>query len=459
MKKIHFTTILFSLVLLFSGCEKFTDLQPKGKNLLDRVSDLDLLLNYWYGRLSVLRAEEAAILINDTYPRERIANLIANPTKTLNSVLITWDEETDRAALTASSDAYSTFYSIIGKIANPVLLQIDHASGDKVLAKHLKAEAYVLRAYFHYLAVNFFAKAYDPETAATDPGIPYAREHDLLSVHNQKYTVQKVYDLILEDLHAALELNSLPDKPINIMRVGKSFAYAALAKVYMSMRKFDEAYTAAGNALAVNNTIYDHRPLSTFRRPDMSCPEDLFYATANYLLLIGLTPELTSSYESGSVFYNKVGKMNAQGPASFGLPIHVLFSNATYLNGSGLTTVDMYLVQAECKIRSGAVSEAMGILNHVREYRVDPKTYAPLEAANATEAFNILKGIVRQENWYGCKRFINLKRWNTEDAYKETIRKTLLGVDYELKPDSPLWIFPFPQNATAFNPHLTQNYD
>ena len=49
-------------------------------------------------------------------------------------------------------------------------------------------------------------------------------------------------------------------------------------------------------------------------------------------------------------------------------------------------------------------------------------------------------------------------RWNTEDAYKETLRKNLLGQEFELRPDSPLWIFPFPQNATNYNPNLTQNY-
>jgi hypothetical protein len=99
----------------------------------------------------------------------------------------------------------------------------------------------------------------------------------------------------------------------------------------------------------------------------------------------------------------------------------------------------------------------MNILNDLRAKRVDP--YAPLAAANGAEAFAILKQVSHAEGWLGPRNFINLKRWNTEDAYKATIRKTLLGVNYELRPDSPLWVFPFPMNATAYNPNLTQNYE
>jgi hypothetical protein len=118
----------------------------------------------------------------------------------------------------------------------------------------------------------------------------------------------------------------------------------------------------------------------------------------------------------------------------------------------------MYLTKAECLIRKGEIFDAVNILNDIREKRIMSAEYVPAEAANATEAFALLKRISRTENWHGCKNFINMKRWNTEDAYKETLRKTLLNADYELAPDSPLWVFPFPQNATGFNPNLTQNY-
>jgi hypothetical protein len=366
-------------------------------------------------------------------------------------------------------------------VANPVLLMADAATGDRDMANRFKAEAYVLRAYFHYLAVNIFAKAYDPATAATDGGVPYVKERDLLSVSSHKYTVQEVYDLILEDLQAAFDLQIspdkvtsgdgkvLPDKSVNPMRVGKAFAHAVEAKVRMSMHDFPGAEAAANRSLAIQNVVEDHRdnlesgfdmfgtPGMYFTRPEMQSPEDLFYAGAVYLLLNALPAELGAAFEPGHIFYNSVGKVNAYATAYYGIPgIDVLFAQGTYLNPAGLSTVDMILTLAECKIRSGAVGEAMDILNDLRAKRVEP--YSPIPTTNAADAFALLKRITRTETWFGCKHFISLKRWNTEDAYKETLRKTLLCVDFELRPVSPLWIFPFPQNAVGYNENLTQNY-
>lgn len=449
------------LALLTTACGKFTDVDPKGQNLLGKVSDLDQLLNFQFaGGNAELEMNNATVLINDLYIRGRnVPNFVNDTVKTLIPVLLKWDETGDRAKLTLSDVQYEYFYSIIGKVANPVLLMADAASGDRATATRFKAEAYVLRAYFHYLAVNFFAKAYNPATAATDGGVPYVKEHDLLSVPNHKYTVQEVYDFILEDLQAAHDLNVLPDRPVNPMRVGKAFAHAVEAKARMSMHDFPGAEAAANAALTIRNTVEDHHDnlvAGTFTRLEMESPEDYFYGGSVQLALTALTPELSATFEPGSIFYNKIAKVNAYGPAFYGLPIDVLLANTAFLNPGGLSTVDMYLILAECKIRSNDVSGAMTVLNDLRAKRVDP--YAPLAAANVTEAFAILKRVSRAEGWFGPRNFINLKRWNTEDDYKATIRKTLLGVDYELRPDSPLWIFPFPANATAYNPNLTQNY-
>ena len=253
MKKI--TTYTIALLLTLFGCAEFTEIEPKGKNLLGTVADLDQLLNYRYAG-GTLAINEFSVLVNDLYPQlENIPNMISAPVKTLNSILLTWDDTEDRAALTQMDYSYEGFYSIIGKVANPVLLMADAAEGDRDLANRLKAEAYVLRAYFHYLLVNIFAKAYDPATAAMDGGIPYAKENDQLSAPNPKYTVQKVYDFILDDLQAAHDLNALPNEPANLMRVGKAFAYAVEAKVRMSMRDFPGAATAAANALAIRSTV------------------------------------------------------------------------------------------------------------------------------------------------------------------------------------------------------------
>ena len=43
---------IYSLLLFFgligAGCSDFTEIDPKGKNTLNRMEDLDLVLNYTY---------------------------------------------------------------------------------------------------------------------------------------------------------------------------------------------------------------------------------------------------------------------------------------------------------------------------------------------------------------------------------------------------------------------------
>lgn len=469
-------------VCLICGCSDFTEIEPKGKSTLSRVEDLNLVLNHEY----YVRLEALSVLINDVYPQVvNIPNLLDESIKTLNGIAATWDETTDRAALTQSDYKYTGLYEVIGKVANPVLLNADQAEGDRTLANRYKAEALVLRAWCHYLLVNIYAKAYEPATAATDPGIMYVLDsEDITATPNEKRTVAKVYELILADLDAALDLKSLavnPDK----MRVGLPFAHAVKAKVLMSMRDYDGAFAAAGEALKLKNTIDDYndkvvtntdyaafgKTFQEFTREYLTCEEELF-ETPYFFFYTPFSPEFWEDVEEHHVFRSYL----ITDDMIFGIPmyggqfngVHVpfLMNMKMYYSPLGLTTVDMYLVQAECLIREGKTGDAMDLLNIIREKRVVTGNWQEVSASTPEEAFEWLRKISRTENFFTPKNFINLKRWNTEGAYAKTLHKTYSytagteerEVSYELRPDSPLWIYPFPQNATNLNPNLTQNY-
>lgn len=514
MKKTYIgIAVVLSSLLLASGCGKWTDIEPKGTNMLQKVSDLDMLFNYKFTGMAFSLERTACVVTGDLYPgMTNVYELITQPeVGPVRSALYMWDETIDRKVATETDDTYTTLYGVIGQICNPVLMRADEASGDRAMGDRLKAEAYVLRAWFHYILVNLYAKAYDPATAAEDGGIPYSRETDPITVPNAKYTVQQVYDFIMEDLDAAFELNSLASPGKNRMRVNSAFAHAVKAKVLMSMRDYDGAYQAAAASLAIENTVDDHNtkliyeasrydyktgvsgPGYSFTRPEMSSSEDLFYASYVYLLFIGISPEMGASFEPGNIFFNHVNKSSGRG--YWGMNIDMLFDQDVYLNPGGLSTVDMYLVQAECLIRKGdaaSIQSAMDIINMIRRHRVATEVYAattaandtadkidpadfysPLSAATTAEAQVYLKQMVHAENWYGPKRYINMKRWNTETDWKETLTKHVECVfdddgdgtvdrseefNYSLSPESTIWIFPFPSKSTGLNANITQNY-
>jgi tetratricopeptide (TPR) repeat protein len=475
MKKILYT-IAIVLVGVLTSCEKFTEIEPKGRNLLSSANDLDLLLNNYYDGFYIARTANLTSTIYFT----NIGNLKNDPIKTFNNAIVFWDESIDRAALRPSCNIYGPIYSAIGKICNPVISRADAVKDDPFLAERYKAEAYVLRAWFHYLAVNVFAKAYNPATAATDGGVPYLLETDLNSEPSKKYTVAEVYELILKDLNNAFKSNALLNEGVNPQRVGKSFAYAVQAKVLLSMRKFDQALVAAGASLAINSQLDDHNTMLVdypvtgvspnpkgWARPRFSSKEDLFTTPCN-LGLIWFAPEILAQFDPNSVLYNymptqvNIPFAGDYGKSYFGMPgekaVWTGSGTASEVSSAGLTSVDMRLAEAECLMRANNLTMAKEKLEDIRKKRIITSRYTASAATTKAEIFALLKQLSRSENFYTFKDMIDLKRWNTEPEFAADLRRTILGETYTLRPQSPLWIYPFPQNATSFNSQLTQNY-
>lgn len=501
------------LIAVLGGCSDFTDITPKGQSILNKVEELELLLNDEY---SQLQSWEPMYLVNDNIPMQNVIDLITRHEEgipSVESVLLTWDESVDRTDITQDPQQfmYGAFYGIIGRIANPIIANVDNATGSSSKAAQIKAEAYVLRAYFHYLAVVFYAKAYNPATAANDGGVPYMFEDFSINELAVKSTVQEVYDFILKDLDAAFALDALPENPAR-MRVGKAFAYAVRAKVLMTMRDYAGADGAASASLAINDQLLDHRnnrlaiPMPPFDIPFFDRPkfnsEELLYQMSSFTMRYIFSPDLLASFDpndillkhgelennvatylTGGVLMNQGG--NTTSVAGVQSWFHYVMAGdfRVHYSINSLTTVDMYLTRAECYIRSGDIPAAMDILELIRERRIDSDGYEPLPVSTKADAIAALKRVARNENFATSKNFIDLKRWNaSEMEWQTTLTKTLtlapqgfmpiggnpmmgwmpvppvMTRSYTLSPESPLWIFPFPQAATNYNPNLTQNY-
>jgi starch-binding outer membrane protein, SusD/RagB family len=467
MRKLLSSAAIAFTMVMTSGCEKYTDIVPKGQNLLDRAGDLDLLLNVNYVTNS-FTATRQALLDNDMYlVAANVPNTISSGVLTMNKVLLTYDESADRASLALTDASYEGLYRIISTVCNIVLENADKATGDPTLLKQLKAEAYIIRAYLHYWLVNLYAKAYDPATAATDGGVPYVKTLAIAEV-NKKNTVKEVYDNLLSDIDAAIASGALPDKPKNNMRVGVGFAYAVKAKVLLSMRDYANALVAVNESLKYNSQLEDHRQLlatpkeaRVLIRNGLRSPDNVFYAVASNIDPTLFSPSyeiLRDWYEPGNIIKDSTNTYNYQlGMLYVGLPDIPAWLAPTYeSNGAGITTSDLVLMKAECLIRTNKVNEGVEEINKIRIRRVAP--YTALTASTEAAAMAILQKTSRIEFLYTMKNFINIKRWNKEGTYPITIERTINGTKYVLQPNSPLWIFPFPQSATQFNETLTQNY-
>lgn len=456
------------MIALLSACEKYTDITPKGQNLLSKASDLDLLLNVNYSGQAYDYYKQT-MLINDNYLfAENVPNVISG-VQSLKKIWLTYDETGDRAGLTATDPIFEGLYANISKVANIVINMGDKASGDAQLIQQLKAEAFVLRAFLHYRLVNIYAKAYDAATAATDGGIPYVKDLAFTEI-NKKNTVKEVYDNMIIDLDAAISSGALPNQPKNSMRIGKGFAYGVKAQVLLSMRNYAAALDAVNEALKYNSMLEDHRPLMNITpqsarvltRVGLTAPDNLFYSFNLNIdpSVMTASPEVLANYEAGNIIKDKTDTYSYLfGQIYVGLSDSPAWLATNYQgNSSGMTTSDLVLLKAECLIRTNKIVEGMAEIEKIRMRRIDPAVYAPLNASTEDQAMAILQRTSRIEFIFTIRNFINIKRWNREGKYSSTITRTVASKTYTLAPGSKLYIFPFPLSATQFNETLTQNY-
>src|SRR3989339_149945 len=147
MKKVIYC-LLIGVILLTGSCSKFTDIEPKGKNLLTTTDQLEMLLN----KIFTMYDDDMRWMSGDVIRTfQNIPTLLSNPNKTRPAIIYSWDEANieKMAELTAYDYTYETGYLNIGQVSNAILSRIDEATGPESVKNQLKCEALILRAYYH----------------------------------------------------------------------------------------------------------------------------------------------------------------------------------------------------------------------------------------------------------------------------------------------------------------------
>lgn len=162
--------------------------------------------------------------------------------------------------------------------------------------------------------------------------------------------------------------------------------------------------------------------------------------------------------------YDAMGWSALYGQLMAGISAKYCFAFGVAGNAYGITSDRMYYTAAECMVRTGRIRDGLALVDKVRAYRVED--YQPFvelyDASPMTEQEAM--ALLQKAKWIECigsyENFFDCKRWNTEADYQRTITRKLgedLGT-YSIAPTSPLWVLPFPANATRYNSSLTQNY-
>ena len=183
-------------ITILAGCDKYLEETPDNRVELDTPEKAAQLLTNAYTNAGYLFTEWMSD--NVTYTRGTFKRPEYNQA-------YAWEDFTSIDQDTPANFWTSTYNSIAH--ANEVLAVIDGLEGEKSLKDAVKGEAYLTRAYGHFMLVNLFAKHYDPETAAQDPGVPYVLEPETEFIKQySRGTVEDVYDNIEDDLEEGLDL-------------------------------------------------------------------------------------------------------------------------------------------------------------------------------------------------------------------------------------------------------------
>lgn len=463
-----------------SSCDEYIDITPRGSITVDSARQYyELIVNPMRSYMPTA----FHYLSDNTWAKE--SNIIGNENLSFDAINFTFNEQADRTIL-ADNNLYENMYSNILR-SNLVIDNIDAAEGSDEIKRLAKAEARTFRAFDHFLAVNTYAKAYDPQTAAQDGGVCIVDHYDLESTP-QKATVAQVYDFIIKELQESVEL--LQEKPVNIYHPNKAFGYAMLAKVYLFHREWEKAREYAEKSLALNAALVDYNEINAIRgnllRYGEVYGEDRNPEVLSYLWIGSgwnletvilynygmISPELIALFGPNDLRYTMFFFQRNQPVTYFDagsgadLWIQTLTNQKFMYTTVGMRTAEVYLILAEAEARLGETDKALANVNLLRSKRLSGTDTALDAPDSQNEMIQIIIDERRKELLFGFNRFFDLKRFNLEPAFAKTItrifpvvNKTVEQKTYTLKPNSRLYIIPFPHSARDKNPNLTLNTD
>lgn len=469
-----------AVIAVTVSCDSYIDITPKGKITVDSVSQ------YYQLIVDPMRAyyPSSFIMLSDNQWAKE-SEILGKESTSHDGINFTFNEAADRTIL-SDNNLYENMYKNILR-SNLIIDNVDDAIGNPALKPLAKAEARVFRAFDHFLAVNTFAKAYDPATAATDGGVCIV-DHYNLEATPAKATVAEVYDFIIKDLEESVAL--LEESPVNIYHPNKAFGYALLAKVYLFHRDWEKAKTAAEESFKLNSTLVDYNVIKNaggLARKTDYCkdknPEVLSYhwmagwGSGEEICLLHygmISPELKDLFEANDLRYSIFFRDNASSMidwfdtgsgAAIWLRANTNLDRFTYIS-VGLRTAEVYLMLAEANARLNNLSVATNYINQLRANRLSGTTTDIDVPATQKEMMDQIILERRKELLFGFNRFFDLKRFNLEPEYQKTIVRKFPVVNiteaypqktYTLQPNSRLYIIPFPHSARDKNPNLTLN--
>lgn len=355
------------------------------------------------------------------------------------------------------SGAYRTIF-----YANLVLTglkEIQDSKNEVEWQQSLEGTALFFSAFAYFHLAQAFIPYYDGRPDDNRAGLPL-RTTASVDEKPRRATVADTYSYIMTQLNKAIDL--LPTVSSIQTRPNKAAAYALKARICLTLAKYKEALSAAQTALQLHDYLIDFRSLDASAPYPFSLfnPEVLFQSRANSILLtptyVSIHPELYALYHDDDLRKAIYFRDETEGTVRYKGYYDGIQGNSFF---NGLTTGELFLIEAECLAREGRNAEALTIMDRLLSSRWKSADYQNGQPVGNEEVLEFILTERRKELVNRGLRWPDLRRLVKEGRYNKDIVREFSGEFYRFAvSDIPDFTFLFPINVVELGGY-PQNRD
>lgn len=456
MNKTIFKGIIMLLAaMMMTGCDSFLDITPTGKVIAKTGKEYRALLTYEYKNfpedrgLATLRGDEITL------------SKITTKAEDYDSYFDIWAWNDLSQQSTTVSFGWRRYYHAI-YIANYIIEnkdKITEATADEI--NQLVGEAYMMRAYCHFLLVNLFAEPYTHCNAATTRGVPLSLKADVNAVLSCS-SVEQVYQQVVDDVNVAKKYLTVEQWDEGYTyRFNKISADALMARVCLYKGDWQNALVAAKAVIEKHGALEDltvSKVMPNYYKSVESIVALEQVMTSSYVRIGAPNKALIDDYRTGdkrkSLFYKAI-TASAYTLQKYGEKGNDGY-RCTFRSG------EAYLIAAEAAAELAADNAAAddSKLNEARTYLKElmVKRYASAKynqyaaQLDNMQKADLLKAIFNERAYelaFEGHRWFDLRRTTCPELTKTYDDKT-----YTLSENDSRYTMRFPIEAVEANPNI-----
>lgn len=443
MKKLYINIICICLLVLATGCDKFLDIKPTGSVIPTTLAEYRALWATAY----------------NTVPSDRgLANMGADEMFVSNeadmsrySAIERWEVGNSTSSSTVAFN-WAGYYQVLFYSNFIIEHRDDITEGHENEINQLVGEAYLMRAYIHFVLANLFGQPYTKSGALETKAVPLKFSTDL-EERAKRNTVGEIYTSVLEDMQTAESLLNVEKwNDITLSYRFTTLCIPALrSRVYLYMGDWANAYKYAEEALTKKADLEDFK-VEGFKLPNhFQSVEAInaleFTLNSNYKNAVSVLPSFLALYEDGDLR-----------PNAYFAPANDKGNRACLKGGdhsfrNTIRVAELYLNSAEAAAQSDKLPDARKRLLELMEKRYTVEAYTKKKAAiEAMDKADLIKEILNErarELAFEGQRWFDLRR-----TIRPRIEKVVQEKTYVLEQDDERYTLRIPEEAIASNPDL-----